>query len=196
MPTVPQTARSERTRSALRNAAMVRFLAQGVEATTAEEIASDAGVTLRTFYRHFGSKHDLLFADYDSGLQWFRQALADRPADEPIIDSVNAAVFAFPYDVQAVAQIANLRAGALDPSRIVQQMRRVQSDFAHALLDHLRRRHPDADELDVTVAARAIAAAVFAGMEVWMKRTERSLPELAQLSRDALATISPAFRHY
>lgn len=196
MPNVPQTARSERTRSALRNAAMVRFLAQGVEATTAEEIAADAGVTLRTFYRHFGSKHDLLFADYDSGLQWFRRALAERPVGEPVIESVNAAVFAFPYDVEAVTQIANLRIGALDPSRIVQQMRRVQSDFAHALLDHLRRRHPNADELGVTVAARAIAAAVFAGMEVWLRSTGRSLPELAQLSRDALAVVAPAFRHY
>lgn len=196
MPTAPQTARSERTRAALRDAAMVRFLAQGVEATTAEEIASDAGVTLRTFYRHFGSKHDLLFADYDSGLQWFRRALAERPAGEPIIESVNAAVFAFPYDVDAVTQIANLRVGALDPSRIVQQMRRVQSDFAHALLDHLRRRHPEADELGVTVAARAIAAAVFAGMEVWLRHTDRSLPELARLSREALATVSPAFRQY
>jgi len=149
---------------------MVRFLAQGVEATTAEEIASDAGVTLRTFYRHFSSKHDLLFADYDSGLHWFRRALAERPVGEPVIESVNAAVFAFPYDVDAVVQIANLRAGALDPTRIVQQMRRVQSDFAHALLDHLRRRHPEADELGVTVAARAIAAAIFAGMEVWLRR--------------------------
>jgi len=196
MITTPQTARSERTRTALRNAAMVRFLAQGVEATTAAEIAADAGVTLRTFYRHFGSKHDLLFADYDSGLQWFRRALAERPADESVIESVNAAVFAFPYDVDAVAQIANLRVGALDPSRIVQQMRRVQSDFAHAVLDHLRMRHPDGDELGITVAARAIAAAVFAGMEVWLRRPDRSLPELAQLSRDALATLTPAFRQY
>ena len=196
MPTAPLTARSERTRAALRQAAMVRFLAQGVEATTAEEIASDAGVTLRTFYRHFSSKHDLLFADYDSGLHWFRRALAERPVDESVIESVNAAVFAFPYDVDAVAQIANLRIGALDPSRIVQQMRRVQSDFAHALLEHLRSRHPDADDLDVTVAARAITAAVFAGMEVWLHRDNRSLPELAQLFRDALATVSPAFRHY
>ena len=97
------------------------------------------------------------------GLHWFRRALSERPAGEPVIESVNAAIFAFPYDVDAVMQIANLRVGTLDPGRIVQHMRRVQSDFAHALLDHLHRRHPDADELGVTVAARAIAAAVFAG---------------------------------
>jgi AcrR family transcriptional regulator len=196
MPTAPQTVRSERTRAALRNAAMVRFLAQGVEATTTEEIAADAGVTLRTFYRHFASKHDLLFAEYDSGLHWFRRALAERPVGEPVVESVHAAIFAFPYDVDAVTQIANLRAGALDPSRIVQQMRRVQSDFAHALLDHLRSRHPEADDLAVTVAARAIAAAVFAGMEVWLQREDRALPELAQLSREALDAIRPAFRQY
>src|SRR5687767_4251934 len=86
----PQTVRSERTRVALRRAALARFQSQGVEATSAEQIASDAGVTLRTFYRHFPSKHDLLFADYDSGLQWFLGALAARPDDEPIVESVRA----------------------------------------------------------------------------------------------------------
>ncbi len=196
MPTPPQTARSERTRAALRKAAMVRFLAQGVEATSAEEIAADAGVTLRTFYRHFTSKHDLLFADYDSGLQWFRKALAERPADESVVASVQAAIFAFPYDVDAVTQIANLRVDALDPGRIVQHMRQVQSDFAHALLDHLHRRHPDGDELALTVAARSLTAAVFAGMEVWLRSSDRSLPELARLSRSALDVLEPTFRHY
>src|SRR5215207_9582754 len=96
-----QTVRSERTRDALRQAALVRFLAQGVEDTSAEQIAADAGVSLRTFYRHFASKHDLLFADYDAGLQWFRAALADRSADESLVDSVHSAILAAPYDVDA-----------------------------------------------------------------------------------------------
>ena len=65
-------------------------------------------------------------------------------------------------------------------------MRQVQSDFAHALLDHLRSRHPDGDELGVTVAGRSLTAAVFAAMEVWLRAPERSLPELARLSREAL----------
>ena len=98
-----QTARSERTREALRQAAVVRFLAQGVEETSAEQIAADAGVSLRTFYRHFASKHDLLFADYDVGLHWFRSALAERSADESIIEAVQSAILARPYDDWAVA---------------------------------------------------------------------------------------------
>ena len=202
-----QTARSERTREALRRAAMVRFLAQGVEDTSAEQIAADAGVSLRTFYRHFTSKHDLLFADYDSGLHWFRRALAARPDDEPIVESVRAAIFAFPYDVEAVTQIAALRADSLDPARIVRHIRQVESDLAEAVAERLGRVPAgDAaaalgDQLAVMLTARCIAAAVFAAMEVWMLRDERTLAELAALSHAALTAIERGmvdglFRHY
>src|SRR5690242_12574903 len=129
----PQTVRSERTRVALRRAAMDRFASQGVEATTAEEIAADAGVSVRTFYRHFPSKHDLLFADYDTGLQWFRKALVARPQGESVIESVRAAIFAFPYDVQALTQVAAFRAEELDPERILGHLRQVESDLADAV---------------------------------------------------------------
>ena len=189
-----QTARSERTREALRQAALVRFLAQGVEETSAEQIAADAGVSLRTFYRHFRSKHDLLFADY-TGLHWFRAALDDRPADEPIIDSVQSAIFSFPYDVEAVTKIATLRGGELDPGRIVRHIQDVQADFADAIQTQLQRRScsadPTSDErLRMAVAARCIAAAVFGAMEVWMLGRERSLPELSRLTREALDTLA------
>lgn len=186
-----QTARSERTREALRRAAVVRFLAQGVEDTSAEQIAADAGVSLRTFYRHFTSKHDLLFADY-AGLHWFRTALAGRPAGEPILESVAAAVFAFPYDVEAVTKVAALRVHELDQERIVRHIRQVEADFAVAVAEHLERREPS-DGLDgrlrTTVIARCIAAAVFGAMEVWMLGEERSLGELARLCQAALALL-------
>ncbi|HTX94667.1 MAG TPA: TetR/AcrR family transcriptional regulator [Mycobacterium sp.] len=188
-----QTVRSERTREALIQAAMVRFLAQGVEDTSAEQIAADAGVSLRTFYRHFKSKHDLLFADY-TGLNWFRAALDARPIDEPVIDSVQSAIFAFPYDVEAVAKIAAMRGGELDQDRIVRHIRDVQADLADAIEAQLRRRSctaersPDA-RLRITVAARCIAAAVFGAMEAWMVGENRSLGELARMSHVALESL-------
>ncbi len=188
-----QTARSERTREALRQAAVVRFLAQGVEDTSAEQIAADAGVSLRTFYRHFTSKHDLLFADY-TGLNWFRAALDARPNDEPIIDSVQSAIFAFPYDVEAVTKIATLRGGDLDQGRIVRHIRDVQADLANAIEAQLERRSRPADRtsdarLRITVAARCIAAAVFGAMEAWMVGDDRSLGELARMSHMALESL-------
>lgn len=194
-----QTARSERTRAALRRAALVRFLAQGVEDTSAEQIATDAGVSLRTFYRHFTSKHDLLFADYDAGLHWFRSALAARPLTEPLIESVQAAIFAFPYDVDAVTQIAALRTQELDQERIVRHIRQVEADFAEAIGEHLRRRQAR-DPLRIAVTARCVAAAVFGAMEMWMTSDQRSLAELATMCRTALGWLDtgPAslFRQY
>ena len=178
----------------MRKAALVRFLAQGVEATSAEEIAADAGVSLRTFYRHFGSKHDLLFADYDARLHWFRRALEARPADEPVIAAVRAAIFAFPYDVDAVTQIATLRAAELDPARIVRNIREVEIDFAAAIEAHLARTGVFAtltvdQGLRVTVTARCIAAAVFGAMELWMLGDDRSLDELARMCGTALSSL-------
>ena len=188
-----QTVRSERTREALVQAAMVRFLAQGVEDTSAEQIAADAGISLRTFYRHFSSKHDLLFADY-TGLQWFRAALDARPADEPVIDSVQSAIFAFPYDVEALTKIAALRGGELDPGRIVRHIQEVQADFADAIQAQLQRRSCAADRtpderLRIAVTARCIAAAVFGAMEVWMIGDDRSLGELARVCHAALESL-------
>jgi len=188
-----QTARSERTREALRRAAAVRFLAQGVEETTAEQIAADAGVSLRTFYRHFASKHDLLFADYDAGLHWFRAALSRRSPRESIIQSVQSAIMASPYDHSAVTAIAAMRAQELDPSRIVRHIRQVEGDFAEAIEQQMAAEDPPAfgseERMRVTVTARCIAAAVFGAMEVWMLSENRSLPELDRLCRDALALL-------
>lgn len=187
-----QTARSERTRDALRRAALVRFLAQGVEDTSAEQIAADAGVSLRTFYRHFTSKHDLLFADYDAGLEWFRAALQDRSPGESIIESVQSAIDASPYDPDAVAQIAALRAKELDPGRIVRHTRQVEAEFADAIVDQLSKNStpttPD-ERLHAIVTARCIAAAVFGAMELWMVGEDRSLTELGRLCRTALQSL-------
>ncbi|HUQ00298.1 MAG TPA: TetR/AcrR family transcriptional regulator [Aeromicrobium sp.] len=198
----PQTVRSERTRAALRRAATDLFTAQGVEATTPEQIAADAGVTVRTFYRHFPSKHDLLFADYDTGLQWFRKALNARALDESIIESVRAAIFAFPYDVQALSQMAAFRAEELQPERIVRHMRQVEGDLAEAIGNHLgRRQDADARRLDIVVTSRCIAAALFGAMDTWMLQPRRSLADLAGLSHATLDAIergldgSGLFRH-
>ncbi len=198
----PQTVRSERTRVALRRAATDLFAAQGVEATSAEQIAEAAGVTLRTFYRHFPSKHDLLFADYDTGLQWFRKALVARPRDESVVESVRAAIFAFPYDVQALTQMAAFRAEELDPERIVGHLRQVEADLADAITEHLERRTEQSRRLDVVLTSRVIAAAVFGAMEVWMQRDERSMAELAEVTQAALNALETGldgegmFRHH
>ena len=87
-----QTARSERTRDALRRAALVRFLAQGVEDTSAEQIADDAGVSLRTFYRHFADKREVLFGGQDALRRLFADAITGAPESATPVEAVAAAL--------------------------------------------------------------------------------------------------------
>jgi AcrR family transcriptional regulator len=83
MSTSPTTApsRTERTRARLLAAALDLFARQGYDRTTVAEIAAAAGVTEMTFYRHFGSKDQLLLDDpYDPLIAG---AIADQPTGLP-----------------------------------------------------------------------------------------------------------------
>jgi AcrR family transcriptional regulator len=192
VPQPPRSPRGERTRDALRKAAEVRFLAQGVEETSAEQIAADAGVTLRTFYRHFASKHELLFGDYDASLQWFRIALASRPPGETLIEALLAAIQSFPHDRANMYEIAALRQRALDRDQVERHIHQVQAEFAVEVELYLLRRDGPADAdatFMVTVTAQCAAAATFAAMNTWMLGQHADLEELARLTELALRSL-------
>ena len=199
MPLPPQTARSERTRDALRRAAQVRFLAQGFEETSAEEIANDAGVTLRTFYRHFASKQDLLFEDYDVSLQWFRSALESRPPGEPITQAVLAAIDSFPFDRGNMFEIAELRTRELDRTRVESHINQVQAEFAAEVERYLLRQGApaggDADFLS-SVTAQCVAAATFAALDTWMRSDHDDLGELTRLTELALSLVEEGLSRF
>jgi AcrR family transcriptional regulator len=63
----------------LREAAMALYAEQGYDGTTVAEIADRAGVTARTFFRHFPDKREVLF-DGEADL---RAALMQEVADAP-----------------------------------------------------------------------------------------------------------------
>lgn len=189
MPQPPRTARGERTREALRRSAHVRFLAQGVEETSAEQIAADAGVSLRTFYRHFASKQELLYGDYDASLAWFRSALAERPLSESTTEAVLAAIDSFPFDGESMYEIAALRARELDRVQVEQHIHHVQAEFAVEVERHLLRHRTPADRDDeflAAVTAQCVAAATFAAVDTWMRGDHTDLAELTHLTRLAL----------
>jgi len=53
-------------RGRLAQAALTLYAEQGFEQTTAAEIAKRAGLTERTFFRHFADKREVLFSGTDS----------------------------------------------------------------------------------------------------------------------------------
>jgi AcrR family transcriptional regulator len=87
---VPRSGEDARRR--LQQAALELFRERGYEATTTAEIAAKAGVTERTFFRHFPDKREALFEGEDA----FRAALAAGVAAAPAdLKPMDALLWAF-----------------------------------------------------------------------------------------------------
>lgn len=84
--------KQELVRDALAKAAEALFLAQGFEATTVEQIAAEAGLSRRSFFRYFESKEDVLARRADELGERFYAALAARPTAEPPLVAIRNAL--------------------------------------------------------------------------------------------------------
>src|ERR1700754_2910022 len=159
--------RREATHEALRRVALALFAGNGFANVTVSQLAAEAGVTERTFFRHFPTKEAVLFGDYETQLEWLADALARRPASESLFDAVLASVVSFPHDLEVVRQAALLRAALIGGERAAGHLRVVQSSFAAVLTDFIRSRHPDVGgiELKSDVAGAALAAALVVAVE-------------------------------
>jgi len=187
-PTGKRELQRQQTRALLRKQALSRFQTEGFEKTSVADIAADAGVTERTFYRHFTSKEAVLFEDHESRLEWFRAALEVRPLSEPILDAVQVAVESFPDGREVVSQVAELRSRVLSEEAIEGHLLAAQGDFAAHIEHQLKARlgETDADELHAAVVSRAIAGALVAALDVWTRRAGGDPDDLRELTREAL----------
>jgi AcrR family transcriptional regulator len=80
--------------SRLRQAAMELYMERGFERTTVAEIAAQAGVTERTFFRYFADKREVFF----SGSEQLQQAIVDGVTNAPASASPIEAVTQAFYD--------------------------------------------------------------------------------------------------
>lgn len=168
-PTNRHELRRRSTHEALRQAALKCFARKGFANVTVTELAREAGVTERTFFRHFPTKEAVLFQDYETQLEWLAEALAQRPPSESLFDAVLASVAAFPHDLEVVRQAATARAELISADRIASHLRVVQASFARVLTDFVRNRNPDVANIDLAaeVAGSALAAALVVAVENW-----------------------------
>lgn len=168
-PTNRHELRRRSTHEALRQAALKSFVRKGFTNVTVTELAREAGVTERTFFRHFPTKEAVLFQDYETQLAWLAEALAERPASESLFDAVLASVAAFPHDLEVVRQAATARAELISAERVASHLRVVQSSFARVLTDFVRDRNPGVANIDLLaeVTGSAVAAALVVAVENW-----------------------------
>ncbi|MCZ4499250.1 MAG: TetR family transcriptional regulator [Marmoricola sp.] len=186
------SSKSERTRAALRATALRHFVADGFEAASVVAIAAEAGVTERTFYRHFATKDEVLFADLVEGLAWFRTAIRSRPATEDLVRSVLESLSSAPTDPRLLVEVARLRRELLSPERIERVFRDRQAAMATELRALLAER--GVPGLAAAVRAEALAGAVFAAVAVWSDDPDPDLRQLGRLTEQALEQVRPLLR--
>jgi AcrR family transcriptional regulator len=173
-------------RERLQAAALERFAEQGFDGTTVAEIAAVAGLTERTFFRHFADKREVLFFGQDTFERMFLAGVDDADDGDPmsiVAAALDGATAFFPDERRTWSRA---RQAVIDADPGLQERELLKlSSLAVAMTRALRRRG-----IDATAAALAAEAGVavfrvaFAG---WIAEGEER--SLAELQRAVLAEL-------
>ena len=85
--------KKQKARLELATVALRLFREKGFEATTVEEIAAAAEYSPSTFFRHFGSKEDVVFLNIRQDLEVFREALNDLPPGRSMWEHIRQRIY-------------------------------------------------------------------------------------------------------
>lgn len=144
-------------RNAVVAAALDLFASQGFEATSVEQIARAAGVSRSTFFRQFGGKDDVVFADHELLLVQLREFLQE-PHDDPWSAVCAASVRVFRH-FAADPELARRRYAVVRRVPALRD-REIIAVFRYERLfdEYLRGALPGLDPLDAVAFAATVTA--------------------------------------
>jgi AcrR family transcriptional regulator len=125
----------------LMEAALTLFAERGYEETTVAAIAEHAGLTERTFFRHFADKREVLFPGGHAFETVVTDAVAAAPPDAAALDAVAAGFSAAAGFLDARRPFARRRAAVIDANRELRERELAKLDALTAeVADSLRAR--------------------------------------------------------
>jgi AcrR family transcriptional regulator len=178
------------TREALSNAAFHLLLEQGLDAVTPEAVSEAVGVSPRTFRNYFSCREEAVFDALVLRARAMVDALRDRPAGEPVWDSLIAVLPAhFAEIVGSREHITTLKCAALDNAAMFAQnltaFERIDRLMAETIAARTGR---DVDrDLEPALLASCAGVALRATVDVWI--TSGTDTPLAELAVDALRKL-------
>jgi AcrR family transcriptional regulator len=173
-------------RGRLEQAALELFLERGFEQTTVTEIAGRAGLTQRTFFRHFADKREVLFAGSAALQELLVSTLAGAPESAPPIDAVAAALEAAGARLQEHRDYSRQRQAVIAANPELQERELIKlASLSAALAGALRQR--GVTDPAASLAAEAGVAVFRIAIERWQNETGE--PDLPQLMRESLGEL-------
>ncbi|RLU81529.1 TetR family transcriptional regulator [Streptomyces griseocarneus] len=170
-------------RGRLTKAALELYSERGYEQTTVAEIARRAGLTERTFFRHYADKREVLFVGASSMEELFVQAVAGAPESAAPIDAIAAGLEAVSKVFAGRHEHSRQRQAVIAANAELQERELIKlASISAALADTLRRRGVAEPAASLTAE---VGVAVFkVGFERWITASEER--ELSQLMRESL----------
>jgi AcrR family transcriptional regulator len=173
-------------RGRLQKAALELYGERGFENTTVAEIAGRAGLTERTFFRHFADKREVLFAGGNQLEELVVKAIDDAPGSLAAVDAVAAGLEAGAGLLQERGEFAGQRQRIVAANADLQERERAKlASIAAAIAAALRRR--GIEEPTAALVAEVGIAVFRIGFQRWTEDGCRG--DLAQLMRDSLAQL-------
>jgi mycofactocin system transcriptional regulator len=168
----PGTSRRELELIALR-----LFTEQGYDETTVDQIAEQAGISGRTFFRYFTAKSEVLFAELDTRLEVVRTCLDRTPDDVPMMRAVRDAVVRASHYLPA--EVPELRARTQLLAAVPELSARTAGHYAaweRVVAEFVARRTDrPAGSLYPVAVGRATLATCRAAYDTWVERPEADL---------------------
>ena len=151
----------------LAQAAMELYAERGFEATTVAEIAARAGLTERTFFRHYTDKREVVFAGSEVLQERMVSAVAAAPASASPLDAATAGVLAGAEMLQDRRPLSIARQRVIDATPELQERELIKfASIADAFTAALRERGVADPAAGLTAE---VALAVFRiGFERWI----------------------------
>jgi len=165
-------------RGRLAQAALALYAEQGFEQTTAAEIARAAGLTERSFFRHFPDKREVLFYGMDSVRDLVVQVIADAPSSAGPMEAIGEALAAVGAMVQETPEFAAKRNGIVSANAELRERELVKlAEVAGAMAGALRDR--GVPELTASLATETGIVVYRVAFARWIGEPGRAdLPEL------------------
>jgi AcrR family transcriptional regulator len=181
-------------RGRLEQAAMELYGERGFDSTTVAEIANRAGLTERTFFRHFADKREVLFAGASSLEQLLVSTVASAPESAAPIDVVAMALEAAAAQLQERREFAWQRQRIIAASAELQERELIKlATLASAIADALRRR--GLTEPAASLTAEAGIAVFRIAFERWLEEGDhQDFPALIGESLDQLRALTAGER--
>ncbi|MFE3194707.1 TetR/AcrR family transcriptional regulator [Nocardia sp. NPDC059240] len=169
-PSLAERRKSETRMEIARTAARL-FAEHGTSAVTADQIAAESGVALRTFYRYCGTKEEAVEPMLAAGAQRWLADIATGPHRLPTLSEFEAAAVASmtPVDGHDDLQITRglLHAMDTDP-RLRAVWQRINLEAERELYRILMElTGPQADPVELRIRAAAAAGAIRVALELW-----------------------------